>query len=169
MTTYVISRNLQWRSSDLLDRVVHGFTNKHDGINYHRIVCWLLLISKKKKGMYGKISMVLRNFQVNGINSNNNRLEQREKEEKSIGTHFTNTSMMFLQTSTLTDSFWNMSMNGKNLSYKKLVFYKFKSFFPWTCTWTHAKKKCKTGILDIVGPEHMNSYNFNINKSIHLL
>ena len=79
VTIYVISRNLQWRSSDLLDWVVHGFTNKHDGINYHRIVCWLLLISKKKKGMYVKISMALRNFQVNGLNSNNNRLEQRGK------------------------------------------------------------------------------------------
>ena len=103
-----------------------------------------------------KISMALRNSQVNVINSNNNRLEQREKEEKSIGTHFTNTSMMFLQTSTLTDSFWNMSMNGKNLSYKKLVFHKFKAFFHGHVL-ECAKKRCKTGIFDIVGPKHMST------------
>lgn len=97
----------------LLDRVMRGLADVHHGVEDDRVSGWLHLVSAGDK--HSKVNFLFNNKHI------------RPKAPHFFflirtvfwRSYFMKTSMMDLQTSTLTLSFWNMSRNGRKRSWDR--------------------------------------------------
>lgn len=118
----------------ILDRVVHCLADVQHGVKDDRVSGWFHLMSAGNKQCNADISVLIIPFRSK-LNLGFNVLQRTEEGVDGVGywrqeswrssvlksltlivSHLMKTSMIDLQTSTLTLSFWNMSRNGRKRS-----------------------------------------------------